>query len=331
MTETSPIKSVIPTSFSCAHMAADVYAAQFTKIMHAKYERISPTEVKNKCSHLNTNNKSKLHSLLQSFSRLFSVKLGCYVHKKFTITLKDPNISPIFCRPYPIPMIHQDVFKKELQHLIDEQVQRRIPRSGWAFPTFLIPKNDGRVRWISDFSRLNKLLRRDRFFLPSIPTIMQKRTGFSFITKLDVSMGFYTFELDDIAQKYYAISTPFGLYQYLRLPMDLTNSPDIFQSVMHPLFQDIHAVECFIHDIGIFTTGSFDAHLTTLHQVLLSGWKRVVLQSTSSNVLRAFSRLSILDSFLQHLESDQFHKKIEAISGIERPMSTTHIRSSDHS
>ena len=98
---------------------------------------------------------------------------------------------------------------------------------------------------------------------------MQRRAGFSFITKLDISMGFYTFELSPQAQQLCVISTPFGLYKYLRLPMGLTNSPDIFQSVMHPLFQDISAVECFIDDIGVFTNGSLDHHLEILSQVLL--------------------------------------------------------------
>lgn len=86
---------------------------------------------------------------------------------------------------------------------------------------------------------------------------MQKRAGFSHITKLDISMGFYTFELDAHAQHYCVSSTPFGLYQYLCIPMDVTNSPDVFQSVMHPLFQDIPVVECFIDDIGIFTISLF--------------------------------------------------------------------------
>ena len=82
-------------------------------------------------------------------------------------------------------------------------------------------------------------------------------------------MGFYTFELDTQAQHYCVISTPFGLYQYLRLPMGLTNCPDIFQSVMHPLFQDIPEVECFIDDIGVFTNKIFDHHLSIVKQVLL--------------------------------------------------------------
>ena len=113
-----------------------------------------------------TPNKAKLLELLSSFSKLFSGDLGRYVHKKFSIALKDPNSPPIFCYPYPIPMIHQQVFKKELEHLIEAKVLQRIERSEWAIPTFLIPKKDGRVRWISDFRHLDKLLTRPRYFLP---------------------------------------------------------------------------------------------------------------------------------------------------------------------
>ena len=51
--------------------------------------------------------------------------------------------------------------------------------------------------------------------------------------------------------------------------MGLTNSPDVSQSVMHPLFQDIPEVECFIDDKGLFSSDSFDHHLSILSQVLL--------------------------------------------------------------
>ena len=64
---------------------------------------------------------------------------------------------------------------------------------------------------------------------------MEKRAGFYYITKLDTSMGFYT---------------------------------DVFQSVMHPLFQDIQEVECFIDDIGLFSSDNFEHHLSLLSQVL---------------------------------------------------------------
>ena len=134
--------------------------------------------------------------------------------------------------------------------------------------SFLIPKKDGRVRWISEFRKLNKLLKRPRYFLPSIPSIMQRRSVFSLITQIDMYMGFYTFELDAYASTLCVISTPFCLYQYLRLPMGLTNSSDVFQSVIHPLFQDMVEVECFIDDIGILTKCSLEHHLLVVTTVL---------------------------------------------------------------
>ena len=108
----------------------------------------------------------------------------------------------------------------------------------------------------------------------------------------------------------------FGLYQYLRLPMGLTNSPDVFQSVMHPLlFQDIPQVECFIDDIGIFTNFSFDHHLTILHQVLL----RLKQSGFTVNPLKCAWAVQSTDylSFLLTTEGIKPRpQKIEAISRI---------------
>ena len=197
----------VATYFQCTDTAKAVYATGGTPILDAKYDRINPHDVAHQCTHLSATERDKLYTLLAQFSELFSGKLGRYVKQTFSIHLKDSSVNPIFCNPYSVPLAHQQVFKKELQHLIDEKVLQRIPRSEWAFPTFLISKKDGRVRWISDFRKLNKLLKRSRYFLPSIPAIMQKRAGFTHISKIDLSMGFYTFALDKAAQRLCVIST----------------------------------------------------------------------------------------------------------------------------
>ncbi len=142
---------------------------------------------------------------------------------------------------------------------------------------------------------------------------MQKRAGFSFISKIDLSMGFFTFGLDPNAKKLWAISVPFGLYQYLCLPLGLTNRPDIFQSVMHPLFQDMPEVEGFIDAICIFRSGSFNITSKFYPKFFSSGGKRVNSLSTPSNV-PGLSPPPIIWAFLLLLRaSNQFHPKLRKL------------------
>ena len=113
----------------------------------------------------------------------------------------------------PIPRSNYELFLKELDYLVKLGVLE--PVSGlvdYAAPTFLVPKPNGTARWVSDFRALNKIIKRKVYPLPKINDILKKRSGYSFLTKLDISMQFYTFELDDASKELCTIATPFGLY-----------------------------------------------------------------------------------------------------------------------
>ncbi len=66
--------------------------------------------------------------------------------------------------------------------------------------------------------------------LPMITDILCKHSGYKFVTKLNLIMQYYTFDIDKESQGLCTIITPFGKYKYLRLPMGLKGSPDIAQA-----------------------------------------------------------------------------------------------------
>ena len=88
------------------------------------------------------------------------------------------------------------------------------------------------------------------------------------MTKIDVSMHFHAFALDEESTWKCVIVTPFGKFRYLRLPMGLINSPAWAQGQMMLIFKDLlNDVEIYIDDVGIFSK-DWLTHLTTVDRVL---------------------------------------------------------------
>lgn len=244
----------------------DYFDNYATSILDAKYDKVDIDEVVKQQDHLNDDQKEDLRRLLSKYSKLFDGTLGVYPHKKFHIDLTD-DAKPFHARPYPVPKIHEATFKKELKHLVDIGVLAYQGPSEYASPTFIIPKKDGRVRWVSDLRQLNKIIKRNVYPLPRIQDILRKRPGYKFFSKLDISMQYYTFMLDEESQDLCTIVTPYGKFKYLRLPMGLKCSPDIAQGVMEDILRDLEEIDVYIDDVGVFND-DWKSHIEVLDKVL---------------------------------------------------------------
>ena len=128
-----------------------------TEILDAKYDFTDVKDVVKTITHLNPQQRADILAVLQKHQKMFDGSLGVYPHKKFYIEI-DPNAKPVYARPYAVPRIHLSVFKKELDHLVEIGVLKHQQESEWASPTFITPKKDGRVRWVSDLRQLNKVV-----------------------------------------------------------------------------------------------------------------------------------------------------------------------------
>eukprot|EP00957_Ditylum_brightwellii_P067686 5137636-Ditylum_brightwellii.AAC.1 len=70
--------------------------------------------------------------------------------------------------------------------------------------------------------------------------------GFRYATLLDFNMGHYHIKMTPGLSTLCTIVLPWGKYEYVKLPMGLCNSPDIFQEKMNELFADLEEVKAYI-------------------------------------------------------------------------------------
>ena len=230
------------------------------RILDAKYEKANLPSIVSTCDHLNERQKDMLLQVLLKFEKLFDGTLGDWDTDPVHFELKD-GAKPYHGRPFPVPRIHRETMKKEVDRLVKLGILKWEGESEWAFPSFIIPKSNQTVRFISDFRELNKLIKRKPWPLPKIVDTLQQLEGFTFASQLDLNMGYYTIRLDSHSSKICTIILPWGKYSYQRLPMGVAGSPDIFQEKMSGLMASLEYVFAYIDNLLSISRDSFQNDL----------------------------------------------------------------------
>ena len=130
--------------------AVDEATERLRGILDAKYEAADLREIADSADHLEEDDREQLHSLLNKYASLFDGTLGNWTDTTYDIELK-PDAQPYHARAFPIPRVHTETLKYEVDRLCEIGVLKKVNRSEWAAPTFIIPKKDGSVCFISDF------------------------------------------------------------------------------------------------------------------------------------------------------------------------------------
>jgi hypothetical protein len=114
---------------------------------------------------------------------LFDGTLRNFETSDVKFNLKE-DAKPYHAKAFPVPKIHHDTLKHEIEQLVSLGILKRCS-SEWAAPTFIIPKKNGTVRLISDFRKLNEQLKRKPYHIPKIAQMLQELEDFAYATSLD--------------------------------------------------------------------------------------------------------------------------------------------------
>ena len=324
-----PFKETDAQPHDSYYIAEDASLAEASdrlkKILDAKYEAADLDEVVAEQEQLSSDEKAKLKDLLQKYASLFDGTLGKWKGSRVELKLKK-DANPFHAKAFSIPRCHVGTLKLEVERLCKLGVLRKVNRSQWAAPTFVIPKKDGSVRFISDFRELNKRILRQPYPIPHIQDMLLNLEGFKYATSLDLNMGYYHLELSPESKRLCTIVLPFGKYEYQRIPMGLCNSPDIFQEKMNELFEGLDFVRAYIDDLLCLTKGTFEDHLEKLERVFVR-LQQAGLKVNAKKSFFAKHELEYLGYWITREGIQPVAKKVEAMLKIAEPKTRKQLRS----
>ncbi|XP_028165519.1 uncharacterized protein LOC114356506 [Ostrinia furnacalis] len=216
---------------------------------------------------LSSDEKQRLNKLLDNYSTCFSTglhDLGYTTEAEMVIRLKDSE--PVVYRPYRMSYSERQL----VQVMIDDMLKFGIVReskSPYASPIVLVHKKTGDKRLCVDYRALNHKTKRDHYPLPRIEDLLDRLSGQSMFTTLDLASGYHQIPIAEESIEKTAFVTPDGQYEYTRMPFGLANAPAVFQRVMHKVLAKVKYVIIYMDDI-LIPSASFDEGLARLEEVL---------------------------------------------------------------
>ncbi|XP_056118703.1 uncharacterized protein LOC130096084 [Rhinichthys klamathensis goyatoka] len=275
---------------------------------------------------LTAEEREQVRALLREFKDVFSTHegdVGCTNLLSHEIPLSDD--IPVRQRYRRIPPSEYDLVKTHISQLLDAQIIRESC-SPYASPIVLVRKKDGSLRMCVDYRQLNAKTRKDAFPLPRIEETLDSLAGARWFSTLDLTSGYNQVPVSEVDRPKTAFCTPFGLFEWNRMPFGLCNAPSTFQRLMERLFGDQRhqSVLLYLDDIIVFSS-SVQQHLQRL---------RVVLGRLKAEGLKvklekcAFFQEEV--SYLGHVISSHGvatdPKKIEAVAQWPHPTTVLELR-----
>ena len=261
--------------------------------------------------------------LLRSFPALFSERLGTVRGMVCHLDLTDSH--PVRSRPYQCSPPRLQLLREIVQDLLDKGVIRKS-YSQYASPAFLVPKPSGGQRMVVDYRLLNKKIVFDAFPMPNVECAFAYFSKATIFSVLDLNSAYYQIPLSAKSRKVTAFCTPFGLFEFVKLPMGISVGCQVLSRVVDALLGDLKNkfIYNFMDDLVVYSR-SREEHMQHLKEVFTR------LEKAGLTLNRDKLQLAKQEiPFLGHLISAQgiriLPERVEAIRTFPPPKNLKAVR-----
>jgi hypothetical protein len=274
--------------------------------------------------HLEPEYKAQLQVLLSKYAVIFNDMPGRTTLCSHGIQLI-AEAKPFRLSPYRVHPAKADLIKKEIDLMVHLGVIEPSS-SPFASPVVLVPKPDGSTRFCCDFRKLNTLTIPDGFPMPRIDDLIDKVGQAKFLTKIDLSRGYWQVPIDEKSVPLTAFVTPHGQFQWRYMAFGLRNAPATFQRLIYLVLAGLESFTgSFLDDIIIFSN-SWEDHLCHIQQVF-DRIKAAGLTIKKSKCVFATAEVDFLGHRVGLGKVEPRRKTVQALLDFPKPMDQKQLRS----
>lgn len=211
---------------------------------------------------------NELNELLAKHRDVFSKDSNDFGYTE-TVThdIHTGNTHPIKQKHRRVPPHVFQEFKKHVHDLVAQGVLKESS-SPWASPAVIVIKKDGSIRFCCDYRSLNRVTCKDAYPLPRVEESLDALGKAQIFSTLDLTAGYFQVAVNEKDQGKTAVTTPFGLFEWTRMPFGLCNAPATFQRLMEVVLGDLafEVLLIYLDDIIVFSE-DFQGHCEKLDVV----------------------------------------------------------------
>ncbi|XP_065336843.1 uncharacterized protein LOC135937612 [Cloeon dipterum] len=189
--------------------------------------------------------------LLHHFDLLVDPKRHKVIKHDTLHHIKTTDGPPVFTRPRRLDPEREAAAKARFMSYIKSGKMRPSSSQWQHVPA--VSKNDGSWRDCGDYRMLNVRTVPDRYPIPNIQDATAKLSGCTVFSVLDLPKAFYHIPVNPPDIPKTAITTPFGLFEFIYMPFGLQNASQTFQRFMNEVTRELPFVFVYIDDILVFS------------------------------------------------------------------------------
>jgi hypothetical protein len=157
---------------------------------------------------------------------------------------------------------------KEQMGVWEKQKVVEPSTSPWSFGLLPVKKKNGKVRWVIDFRGLNGITLKDSYPLPNIEDNLSRLAHSRVFSALDGTGAYHVIAIRKKDRAKTAFHTPFGKFQFRRMPFGLCNAPATYSRLVQKVMEGISPEVALTYlDDTCIHTNTMELHLATLEEV----------------------------------------------------------------